>query len=187
MIFARISMAPQFSQDFTTRQIEVWEKTLARFAGQPNIHAIEVGCFEGRTTLWLLENVLTHSFSTVTCIDPYCPPAFQTNLEGHFDQVCWVQARSGVALRDSGLERDAYHFAYIDGGHTAAEVLEDAVLVFPLLTSRGILIFDDYYWPSSTPEFPHTMPKIAIDAFLAAFCDKINVLHMGYQVIVEKL
>jgi hypothetical protein len=54
----------------------------------------------------------------------------------------------------------------IDGCHWTANVLEDAVLAFPLLKPAGIMAFDDYLWDD--PECNQEgRPKEAVDAFLA--------------------
>jgi cephalosporin hydroxylase len=76
---------------------------------------------------------------------------------------------------------------YIDGNHTAPCVLADAVLSFPLLVSGGIMIFDDYLWESKQRELTQTMPRIAIDAFLNVFENRLQVLHRGWQVAVLKI
>jgi hypothetical protein len=177
-----------FTRDFTSRRSQVWTEVLsARFSGQPGIHGIEIGCFEGRSTVWFLENVLTHETSSLTCVDPWAKPLFQQNIEGLRHKVRWMKTASSRALRDSGLPRNHFHFVYIDGNHSAASVLEDAVLSYPLLISGGILIFDDYTWHSKTPKLPHTMPRLAIDSFISVYAGSVSVLHMGRQVLLEKV
>jgi predicted O-methyltransferase YrrM len=60
-----------------------------------------------------------------------------------------------------------FDFVYIDGNHNPANVLEDAVLAFRKLKSGGILIFDDYDWPSVKP---------AIDRFAEIYSEKLTWL-----------
>jgi hypothetical protein len=48
-----------YTDDYTTRNIESWRDMLYSLAGKPNILALEVGTFEGRSAVWLLENILT--------------------------------------------------------------------------------------------------------------------------------
>src|SRR5579862_412418 len=61
---------PSFTRDFTAPFCSRWARLLKRFSGQPDVHGIEVGCFEGRSSLWFLQNVLDHETSRLTCIDP---------------------------------------------------------------------------------------------------------------------
>ena len=75
-----------------------------------------------------------------------------TEVERRFDhnlrvahaahKVTKIKATSREALRK--LPFESYDLVYLDGSHMAADVLEDAVLSFPLLKPGGILIFDDY-------------------------------------------
>lgn len=72
----------------------------------------------------------------------------------------------------------------IDGSHLASDVLTDAVLGWGLVKVGGLIVFDDYNY--TFPHDIHEDTKIGIDAFLKAFCKKVNILHQGHQVIVEK-
>ena len=83
------------------------------------------------------------------------------------------------------LPLDSYDFAYIDGCHATINVLEDAVLAFPLLKAGAIIAFDDYLWDD--PKWNQEgQPKEAIDAFLSIYASKIELLHREYQVWVRK-
>jgi predicted O-methyltransferase YrrM len=177
---------PAFTRDHTTRHIENWQTLFSPFAGRTNIHGIEIGCLEGRTSLWFFENLLTHHSSHLTCIDPHCHASFETNLLPFRERLSWIRLPSQLALRNR-FDAESIHFVYIDGDHSASSVLEDAVLAFPLLLRGGIMLFDDYRWRSTHPLIPQTMPRLAIDAFLSVFSDKLVLLHKDYQVAVQKL
>jgi predicted O-methyltransferase YrrM len=176
-----------FTKDFTTRNVETWTLLLGKFAGCPDVHGIEIGCFEGRSSIWLLENILQHETSHLTCIDPWCAPASTENIRPFRHKVRLMKGRSHLALRDPVFKMNSIQFVYIDGNHMAPSVLEDAVLSLPLLAPGGILIFDDYPWKSSSPDVPQTMPKMAIDAFLSVYEQRLKLLHKGWQVCLEKL
>ena len=38
---------------------------------QEELHILEIGSFEGKSTIWFLENILQNPNSTITCIDPW--------------------------------------------------------------------------------------------------------------------
>ena len=38
---------------------------------KPDLRFLEVGCFEGQATIWLLENVLTDTSSRITVVDTF--------------------------------------------------------------------------------------------------------------------
>ena len=35
------------------------------------LHILEIGSFEGKSTVWFLENILQNKNSTITCVDPW--------------------------------------------------------------------------------------------------------------------
>jgi predicted O-methyltransferase YrrM len=78
-----------------------------------------------------------------------------------------------------------FDFIYIDGDHSASAVLEDAVLAFAHLKKGGIMIFDDYEWTGMSSE--QERPKMAVDAFVAIYADKLTVINRGYQLAIKKV
>jgi predicted O-methyltransferase YrrM len=177
----------------------IWPKHLAHLKGKPGLNALEIGCFEGRATVWLLENILTGSESTITCIDTFeggqehkelgvkmdeVERCFVENTEPFKDKVLLLKGRSDAWL--PMLDYMLFDFIYIDGSHVAGDVLMDACLSWPILKPGGIMIFDDYEW-NRHPEDPTQNPKMGINAFLALIEEQVVVLHKGYQVIISKM
>lgn len=181
---SRASEEPKykFESDFTTNHAAVWTTQLAHLAGQPNVKALEVGSYEGRSTIWFLENILTHESATITTIDPYYAKHYRANIEasGVAHKVTSLRSFSEVAMRD--LEMHTYDFIYIDGSHHAKDVLIDAVQAWSLIKVDGLIIFDDYTMKSDA----WGVPLPAIDAFLDIFGPYIEVVHKSEQVIVRK-
>ncbi len=199
--------------DFFSNHIPLWREVLAPLIGTKNLRFLEVGSLYGKSASWLLENILTHPSSTLTCIDlfsqsheslAYCKAhglhqfAAISPGEGSFERmfderivsigatnrVIKIVAESDVALRS--LSHDTYDCIYIDGSHTARGVLTDLVISWSLLKMQGILIIDDYTLAIFTDN-PRKNPKIGIDAFLTVFKDEYALLHSGAQVIVRKI
>jgi hypothetical protein len=81
--------------------------------------------------------------------------------------------------------KDTFDFIYIDGDHTAYGVMKDAVNAYECLSIGGILAFDDYMWPSGKGVYNE--PKVAIDAFLAVYGNRIKLIQKSYQVWCVKL
>jgi len=190
-----------FTQDWFSGNISIWQEFLKPFINQGGVKALEIGSWEGMSTCWLLDNVLTHPSSEITCIDTFEGSAenmiysvsYIASVESRFDhnveargsgtKVKKIVGESVVAL--PSLRRDNYDFIYIDGSHFVIDVLRDAVLCWNSLKVGGIIIFDDYGFGS--PEQPETRTGIGIDSFLSAFSTHIEVLHKGWQVIVKKI
>ena len=94
-----------------------------------------------------------------------------------------IKGKSQTTLRT--LPLNSYDIVYIDGSHTAPNVMFDAALSWSLLKKRGIMIFDDYMLDWELP--PQERPKIAIEAFLRIFKKELQIIHQDYQVIVKKI
>ena len=180
----------RFSKDWVTDNSGNWERVLSGFKGKADIHALEIGSFEGRSALWFLENVLTDSTASITCVDIWVGPyekLFDENVKvyGQSNKLIKVKSRSDEALRK--LNRDSFDFIYIDGSHLAKDVLVDAVLAWDLLKPGGYIIFDDYNWYGVRSWLvPNFTPKIAIDAFVNIFQPYLEIIHKDYQLVVRK-
>ena len=178
----------EFTYDWFTSAVPVWTRVLEPYSGRPDTHYLEVGVFEGRSAIWMLNNILTHPTSTLTGIDLFPGDLRETylaNLElsGVAHKAVTITGRSQVELR--GLQPDSYDIIYIDGGHTGDMVLADAVLSWDLLKVGGLLIFDDYRWKME--EYPaEVRPGVSIQAFITAYRNYLEVVHLDYQAIVRK-
>jgi predicted O-methyltransferase YrrM len=178
-----------FTEDWFSHSIPVFEQCIPeRWKTQP-ISALEIGSFEGRSTLWMLENILTHPDSTIMCIEPgYSKGDNQLLLDN-----IKCSEHGYKAIVNSGISQEVlpqlrlliFDFIYIDGSHKARDVLTDAVMAWPLLKSGGIMAFDDYGWQDERYS-DGTYPKEAIDVFLQIFGKELEIIHQGYQIWVKK-
>jgi precorrin-6B methylase 2 len=141
-----------FEYDYTTSHDALWRDCLRPFAAQPDVHLLEVGVFEGRSSVWFLQNVFTHPTSTLTCIDSFeraeDEARFDHNVRasGAAPRVTKLKGQSVAVL--PSLAGRTFDVIYVDGSHEATDVLMDAVLCWQLLRSGGVMIFDDYVWES---------------------------------------
>jgi len=193
----------QFATDWFSNNIPVWNQVLRRFVGSPNLSFLEVGSWEGRSTCWLLDHILTDPLSTITCIDTFEGSIEHgsmglgdhvRSLEEIFDHNVEQTGRSNQVKKLKGLSQDwlcqlpadTFDFYYVDGSHVAPDVLADAVLGWRLPKPGGIMVFDDYEWIINQDK-PTLHPKLGVDSFLAAFRDQIRILYRSNQVICEKV
>jgi predicted O-methyltransferase YrrM len=165
---------------------------------------LEIGAYEGRSTVWFLEHVVTGAGSKLTSVDTWLGSIendpgemsavwerFQTNTHGHVDagrlHVVVSKSQQFLAAQVAIVPDDArpqFDIIYVDGSHAAPDVLSDAVLSWALLAPDGILVFDDYWWSGMYTE--QDRPRFAIDSFLACFLGQYDELHRGYQVVIRK-
>ncbi len=184
---SRADGRPTFSNTWFRWQ-DSWLSALRSHVGQPELRYLEVGVYEGQALVWMFEHVLTDPASTAVAIDLFAHEGlearFRENLQraGIEERVQVEVGLSNERLRVLGGE--PFDIVYIDASHLGADVLRDAVLAWDLLAPGGVMIFDDYGY---TPAFPDELrPGPAIDAFITAFRDELEVVHRGWQVIVRR-
>lgn len=196
-------MSYKFTSDWFLTNQSSWDVHLESFKHRPNLNFLEIGSYEGRSTIWLLENVLTDPTSKITCIDLFdgtleennmeddpnlnlgYESTFYSNIEPFKDKVTVLKGWSHEMLRQIHSSEE-FDFAYIDGDHTAYGTLMDAVMIHPLIKSGGLIIFDDYGWKDPSEPAPQNSPELAIDSFCYIFDKYYNVIHQGWQVIIQK-
>ena len=190
-------MSPSFSVDWFSRNIPSFQRHLALYAGKSSLRFLEIGSFEGRSTCWLLDHILTGPESTVTCVDTWegsmehqpgqkasIWETFSRNLSTYPPERVQVRrGRSSERLRE--LPFGSMDFVYVDGSHTSRDVLSDAVLSFDLLKVGGVMAFDDYLW-QGYPNQPLLNPKTGIDAFLVCYQGRYELLERDYIVFIRK-
>jgi predicted O-methyltransferase YrrM len=161
---------------------------------------IEIGVFEGQTTVNLANLLLQHTPQLkYYAIDPFlasenlvqevvdaAKQKFVTNIKS-VPSVEFINKTSLQGLLELHQRNVTVDFIYVDGSHFAKDVLCDAVLGFELLNKDGVMLFDDAVsWRYGTKI--QDSPKIAIDGFIASNWDRLKVLEMpnGYQVAIQK-
>jgi predicted O-methyltransferase YrrM len=179
-----------FRRDWFTPHVPVWNRVLSDFKGKPDVHYLEVGLFEGRSAIWMLENILTHPGARLTGIDIF-PDDLKVrylanlNKSGHRDKATTLVGFSRDVLRK--LPTNSFDIVYIDGSHTADDVLTDIVLSWDLLRVGGVLILDDYLLRIGANYPDELRPRVAIDAFITVYRNYLTVMHRCYQAILRKV
>ena len=195
----------KFTDDWFSVNIPNWEylrnleysdyKTLP-------IKALEVGCFQGQATTWLLNNLLIHDKSSIDVIDTFEGSVDHSEIQKNsifeifLNNIKLTNSERKVNIRKGYShdqliilnisKRNYFDFIYIDADHRGFNVLRDAILAFPLLKVGGCIVFDDYQWESGSYK-EVDRPKEAIDHFVAQFQDCLSLLFSGYQVFYKKI
>jgi predicted O-methyltransferase YrrM len=193
----------KFTQDWFHWSPQVWEQLIPhlpepRGGGR---EFLEIGSFEGRSAVWIMDNMMQDGDHLV-CVDTWegGEEHSEEDMEAVYARFCHnmeaAQAKfparrytsvhyySIAQLAAAIKECMEYDFIYIDGSHTAPDVLTDACMAWQVLRPKGIMVFDDYMWGS--PRDILHRPKIAIDAFCNIFAEQLEPVHVGYQLIVRK-
>ncbi len=169
---------------------EQWSTLTEHLHGRP-VRVLEIGCFEGRSTIWWMDHLLTHPNSRLVCIDPQLNgqhySTFLNNISRHakLPQVSFIRGLSHRIL--PGQPENAFDFIYIDGSHKGWDVMLDACLCFRKLKPGGIILFDDYEWTGHPHYNNRVHPSVGIDGFIAAHKPLLEIIQQGYQVAVRKI
>lgn len=132
---------------FSDRQ-QTWDLLTGIYRDRDNLLFLEIGSFEGRSSTWFCENLLTGHHCRLICADPHPEWTFKKNSKpfvksGLLEHIKKPSFEALCTLLTQNRE-NSFHFVYIDGCHLPQNVMEDAVLSFRLLKPGGILLFDDY-------------------------------------------
>jgi predicted O-methyltransferase YrrM len=189
----------EFTHQWFDNNIPTWTRKLAAFkASHPQPDILEIGSYEGRSTLFLL----THfPASRLTVIDawsrawehqdlaPQLSDAelrFDGNVAGYETRITKLIGRSAEQLGKLTSAGPAqFDLIYVDGSHYANDVMVDAALSWALLRPGGMLIFDDYIWL----DYHHDAKKSscrAINLFLRLIEGEYRIEHVAHQVIITK-
>jgi len=155
---------------------------------------LEIGSFEGLSAL----NILYHyKNSQVTAIDLWdecninseplkvdfkqIEKKFDKNLENY--NFIKIKKDSVIALREIKKTKLFFDMIYIDGSHNGEDILSDAIESYKLLSSGGLIIFDD---------ISNYNKDITVQAYegFQKFCDihrnKIKIQYLGNIAVVKK-
>lgn len=177
----------EFTRDWFGRYAAYWAELFADRGWHPGAPRtiIEIGSYEGRSALWMLENLLQHPGSRLICVDTFhnreSPDGywrrFETNVLGspHAGKVSVSVSASLPFLASFVAAGNKADFIYVDGSHRAAEVLEDLVLAFHAIRPGGVIICDDYLKGAPAGDLTLGSPKLAVDAFTTIYRDRLDI------------
>lgn len=169
---------------------------------RPN-RILEIGCFEGLSSVFFADNFLDHRESSLICVDPFLKletndhAPFMSRLEGvssvvedNFDfNIARCKNAAKISVRKLTSDHffatlgpgDTFSFIYVDGSHEPECVKRDLINSFSALSVGGILWMDDYLGGDGVGI------KGAMDTFLAVHQGQFEVVHSGYQLAIRRL
>jgi predicted O-methyltransferase YrrM len=155
---------------------------------------LEIGCFEGLSSVFFADNFINNPQSTLTCVDPFLNFSnndhrqfLQNNEEMNFDfNISNCKNTNKIIIHkitsDSFFENNnkTYNFIYIDGCHALDFIKRDMENSFNFLEKNGIMWMDDYGGGDGIQN-KHTM-----DEFLKKYDGQYKLIHKGYQLAIQK-
>lgn len=171
---------------------EHWQVIFNKYLPQPT-QMLEIGCFEGRSTMWFADKMIQSHKSTLHCVDNWKGGEEVERANFNFDMgVVRANFYSNIfkhrcATQIVPHECDSevflctqmprfyrfFDFIYLDGSHTQKDTLIDMTLCMSMLNKKGVLIVDDYMNKMGT-ENRLLRPKDAVDFIVKSFGDEVE-------------
>jgi hypothetical protein len=157
------------------------------------IDVLEIGSFEGLSTVFFSELFLKNNESTLTCVDPFfnikdndhlevmdklTEKKFDYNmLHNPYNKQIYVNkiTSDNFFINNKNL----YDFIYIDGCHIPEYIDRDMRNSFSCLKKYGIMWMDDY---AANTDIMKVMHK-----FLEDYNGSYIIIHIGYQIALQKI
>jgi predicted O-methyltransferase YrrM len=167
-----------FTEDWGEPFRSTGDRILRPLAGRA-LSYLEIGVYEARSLVWMLDNILVHPGSRAAGVDYKVRPNAWANLERHGGKVAIYEGWSEVIIPQLSGRFD---IVYIDGDHSARGALFDTVMSWPRLRQGGIMIWDDY----ADPLAPGV--KASVGHFLSCYGKgDYELLADDWQFAVRKL
>ena len=71
-ISCKVIASPVFSADWFSHHINDWDKYKLFFEGKSNLRCLEIGSYEGRSTLYIAKNICKNKDSIIYSFDTWC-------------------------------------------------------------------------------------------------------------------
>ncbi len=178
------------------------KKEMLKYISSNKINKIlEIGSFEGQSSVFFSDKLLDNKKSFLICVDPFFDSGtvdgittlfvnkdvknrFLNNISKskNFNKIihhCETSDNFFIA------NKITYNFIYIDGCHNPEYVKRDVNNAFKNLEKNGILWMDDYLYGNRKEH--NGRPKDVIDHFLEENKGKYVLLYKKYQIAIRKI
>ncbi len=170
-------------------------KQLSEVCNSTKINNIlEIGCFEGLSSVFFADNFINNPQSSLTCVDPFLTidnndhKEFLINNEelnfnyniSHCNNIDKIQIYKITSDEFFKINNKTYNVIYIDGCHEPSYIMRDMENSFNVLEKNGIMWMDDYRGGDGI-----TIKKTMED-FLIKYNGLYDIIHVGYQLAIRK-
>jgi len=156
---------------------------------------LEIGCFEGSSSVFFADNLLDNINSSLTCVDPFLNinendhrNYFNNTTENNFDYNLKMCNNSDkIIIRKISSDKffesnaDMFNLIYIDGCHEPEFIKRDMENSFKYLLKNGIMWMDDYKGGNGN------IIKNTMDDFLKKYIELYEIIHIDYQLAIRKI
>jgi predicted O-methyltransferase YrrM len=150
---------------------------------------LEIGSFEGASSVFIADTMLLHPESKLICVDPFCVEDTTTPVDATTETVFLrntsksSQANKITHVKKFGADFykenvDIFDFIYIDGSHVLDDITIDFNHCLDIVRPNGIIWMDDYRQQHIAPH---------IDNLFEQNKDKLKIIYKEYQIAFQRL
>lgn len=195
----------KFTEEWFDIAIPVWDELFKNHYKTPIKSVLEIGCYEGRATVWLSENALgegvdydvidtfggsiTESGMVGTASRLEGDKSFiQTNFEHN---ISFFQDRISFNIHKGYSQHELpklveagkqYDFIYVDASHQSDDTFVDGYFANKMLKKGGLIIFDDFGWKDPKKPHENCSPETGVRLFFSLYSDLYHAAFAGYQI-----
>ena len=171
--------------------IVYWEKIVNKIS---KIKYLEIGSFEGRSTVFIKELGNLESLMAVDTFEGadehknfnfkriYENFKYNLNLEAGNKNINFLKTNSDDFFNNN---KNYYNLIYIDGSHHYEQVKKDFINSFNFLENNGYIICDDFMW-FYYDKIEHNPMKAILDCY-EFYKKKLSVELLYHQIIFKKI
>lgn len=177
-----------FTYDVFSFRIPIWRQYLQPLLTATPLRIVEVGCHQGMSTCWLLDNILVNDEDKLICIDSKFTFKFSENLAKTNSESKVTLLEGNIPQHLSSLEATSIDTINLQDKCKQPDYAEKiAALAWKSLKPAGTIVFNDYGWIN--PAQPEIKPQLGIDRFLNSIEGEWELVHrvpQAFQLIVRK-
>jgi predicted O-methyltransferase YrrM len=169
-----------------------------KYFNNKTIKILHLGAYTGHGTRWMLERVDGSCIDVDTWAGSKAEDGHLDHHEFYDDRIEKMYDEQTAGLDTTKFKgttaeffvqnKETFDLIYIDASHKKADVALDLEESFKILNDGGVIACDDYLWTIDVPDVDRSLiPQDAIDEFLTANKDRIEVLINNYQLWFKKV
>lgn len=152
------------------------------------LNMLEIGCYEGSSTCWFAENLLTHQNSRLYCVDPFTDDPcveitddvyerFKKNISlcKNNEKIIFSRMTSDQYFKNA--PKNFFDIIYIDGCHTPEVVTRDLKNSIECVKLNKYIFIDDY----------DSGLKEAINKVYYEEKHRLKIIHCRYQILFQRI
>lgn len=158
---------------------ESWNNNWQQEGCPTNLKCLEIGCFQGQSSLWILEHLVGVE-GCLYAIDLFHQEKiFDHNIKTAKKENLTIKIKGDAVIEMSALLKEhesTFDFIYIDASKLASENCFALLIAERLLKLNGKIIVDDFLWSRSYGKDQRECPRLGIILFeqLSLLCKSVR-------------